>query len=82
MSTQDFFYLVASFGFIILVGFISYAAFHLARTLKSLKLLIDQTEDITSDINKVKNQLKSGIAKLVIAGLSALKKRGGDSKNE
>ncbi len=61
MSTQDFLFISLGVGFLILVGFLSYAAYHLAITLKSAREVIDNAEDITNDVRAMKNQLKGGM---------------------
>lgn len=60
MSIQDFLFVSLSLGFLILVGFISLAAFRAAQTLRSMKFLIDNLEDTSRDINSLKNNLKFG----------------------
>lgn len=82
-TTQDLLYIALSVGFLVLVGFLSYAAYHLAQALQSLKLVLDQTEDITRDVQKVKNQLKHGVISAVTAVLGMfLKKEGGENNGK
>jgi CHASE3 domain sensor protein len=68
MTTQDFLYISLSLGFLCLVGFSCYMLYHLTQTIKSAKRVVDNTEDITSDVMNAKNQLKSG----VLSGVSSL----------
>lgn len=57
---QEFLYYILTLGFIVLVFFISFAAWETARTLKSLKKLIDEVEDTTRDVNLIKDKIKFG----------------------
>jgi len=76
MSIQDFLYLSLAFGFIALASFLSFAAFQLAITLKSLKQILDSVGDISKDIESVKNQIKTGVLTAFLTGLNIfLKKR-------
>jgi len=77
VTSQDFLFYILALGFIILVGFLSYAAYHLAEALKSLKLLIDNLEDTARDLNIVKNKIKLGALTSLVTLLRVfLKKRG------
>lgn len=81
MNLQDFLYLSLAVGFLILVGFISFAAYKLGKTLGSIKEVVDDAEDITHDVKAVKNQVKSGLITALMTGLNLattiLKKKGG-----
>jgi hypothetical protein len=61
MTSQDLLNISLSLGFLILVGFLCWGVINLVDTLKSVKRLVDNTEDITKDVRMVKNQLKSGV---------------------
>ena len=61
MSSLDFLYICLGIGFLILVGFISYASYHLVDTLKSVKGLADDYHYVVSDIKAVEKLLKSGL---------------------
>ncbi len=76
-TTQDLLYVCVALGFVVLVGYLSYAAYHLGQALKSLKLVLDETEDITRDVQKVKDQIKHGVASAATAALGVFLKRGG-----
>jgi len=77
VTSQDFLFYILAFGFIILVGFVSYTAYRLAEALKSLKVLIDNLEDTARDLNIVKNKIKLGaLTSLVTLLRMFLKKRG------
>lgn len=82
MNLQDFLYLSLAFGFLILVGFISFAAYRIGKTAESIKEVVDNAEDITHDVKAVKNQIKSGLVNTLMTGLNLitaiLKKKGGD----
>ncbi len=70
MSLLDFLYLSLAFGFLILVGFISFACYRLAKTLQSVDNLINNAEDIVKDIRDVKNHLKSGLITTFITAVN------------
>ncbi len=61
MNSLDLLHYSISFGFLILVGFFAYALYYLAQALKSLKHVLENTEDITNDVNMLKNGVKLGI---------------------
>ncbi|MDO8452797.1 MAG: hypothetical protein Q7S79_03540 [bacterium] len=81
MNLQDFLYLSLAVGFLILVGFISFAAFRLGKTLESIKRVVDNAEDITHDVKAVKDQIKSGLITTIMTALNlttaVLKRKGG-----
>ena len=62
-------------GFLILVGFISLAAYRLAKSLESLKVLIDNLEDTTKDLNIIKNKIKLGALTSIASLLKIFLKR-------
>lgn len=64
MPYQNFFYAALGVGFLILVGFISYAAYQLSLTLKELRFLIEDVDDTARDIQTIKNEIKFGFIKL------------------
>lgn len=61
MYYLDALYVVLAVGFAVLVGFISYAAFEVGKTLRSIREVIDDVKDITSDARFYKDQIKDGI---------------------
>ncbi len=61
MNPQEFFYFSLGFGFLILAGFLSFAAFYVGKSFKSLSQILEDTGDITRDVNMLKNGLKVGI---------------------
>jgi uncharacterized membrane-anchored protein YhcB (DUF1043 family) len=69
---MDFLYWALGIGFLVLVGFMAYVLYFLAQTLKSVKQVVDNAEDITQDVAKLKNSLKLGIFSLLS---KVLKKR-------
>ncbi len=74
MGSQDFLnYSVAS-GFLILVGFLSYVAFNLSKTLKETTSILTKVDDVAKDVDDLKNGIKSGILTLI----SMFIKKGGD----
>ncbi len=60
VTSQDILFYCLAVGFLVLVGFLSYAAYRLAETLESLKAVLDNIEDTTKDINLIKNKIKLG----------------------
>lgn len=48
-----------------LVGFVSYAAYHLAKSLKILQFILEDTKDFTHDIDSLKDTIKLGLFSLV-----------------
>lgn len=68
-------------GFLILVGFISYACFRLSQTLQSVNSLVQDAKSITHDVKSLKDQIELGLAKLLTtilnAGTMLLNKKGG-----
>ncbi|OGE14650.1 hypothetical protein A2111_02505 [Candidatus Daviesbacteria bacterium GWA1_38_6] len=75
MSSQEFLYYSLAIGFIVLVGFISFAMFHLAESLKSLKVLLENIDDTTKDFNLIKNKIKLGALTAIGAALAAFLKQ-------
>ena len=65
MSSLDFLYLSLAIGFLVLVGFISYAAFNLSQTLKKLTSILVKVDDVVKDADDLKNFVKSGILNLI-----------------
>ena len=64
MTSQDILYYSLAIGFLILVGFVSYAAFSLSKTLKKLTSILEKVDDITKDVDELKNFIKYGILAL------------------
>jgi len=54
---------------------LSYAAFNLSKTLTRLTLILDKIDDITKDVDELKNYVKGGI--LYLKGMFS--KKGGES---
>ena len=73
MVSQDFLYYSLGVGFLILVGFLSYTAYQLAQSLKTLNLILQNAEDITNDVDMLKNGVKFGFLNI----LSMFLKKGG-----
>lgn len=61
MISQDFLFYSLGLGFLILVGFISYAAFNLSKTLKEATSILVKVDDITKDVESLKDVIKNGI---------------------
>lgn len=78
MNSQDILYYSLAAGFLILVGFVSYAAFNLSRTLKELTSILARVDDITKDVEEFKNYIKQGIFYLK----SLFTKKGGEKNGK
>jgi hypothetical protein len=65
MISQNFLYYSLGVGFLILVGFLSWAAFSLSKTLKRLTSILEKADDLAKDADDLKNYAKSGIMYLV-----------------
>jgi len=74
MFSLNLLYYSLAIGFLILVGFLSYAAFNLTQTLKELNLILKRVDDITHDVEDLKNGVKVGFAYLK----KVLARKGGD----
>jgi len=61
-------------GFLILVGFLSYAALSLSKTLKKLTSILIKVDDVAKDADDLKNYIKQGILYLT----KFFVKKGGD----
>ncbi len=76
LTTLDVLYISLSLGFLVLVGFVSFTSLKLARTLDSLKLLIDDIDDAANDVKNLKNQLKAGALSATSLILGLLSRKG------
>jgi hypothetical protein len=65
MNSLNFLYASLGIGFLVLVGFISYAFFNLSQALKQSTSILKKVDDITKDVNNLKNLIKSGILYLL-----------------
>jgi len=74
MMSLNFLYYSLGIGFLVLVGFVSYAAFNLSRTLKKLTSVLIKVDDVAKDADDLKNLIKSGVLGLV----SMFVKKGGE----
>ena len=64
MASQDFLFYSLGFGFLILVGFLSYAAFRLAESFRTLTQILQTVEDVSNYIDKLASVIKVGILNL------------------
>jgi hypothetical protein len=72
MSSQEFLFYALGIGFLVLVGYSCYLLYNLTQAVKTLKSVIEDAEDITKDVSKLKNTIKLGLFNL----LSSLIKKG------
>lgn len=61
MFSLNFLYYSLAIGFLVLVGFLSYAAFTLSQTLKESTSILEKVNDMARDAEELKNFIKSGI---------------------
>jgi hypothetical protein len=78
MTSLNFLYYSLGIGFLILVGFLSYAAFSLSRSLKELTSILVKINDIAKDAEELKNYIKQGILYLK----DLFTKKGGDKNDK
>lgn len=65
MTSQDFLYYSLGAGFLILVGFFSYSAYNLSKSLKETTSILRKVDDITKDVESLKDVIKNGILYLL-----------------
>lgn len=75
MATQDFLFYALGIGFLVLVGFLSYASYWLAQSLKALTRTVQNAESITSDIFALRNWLEFSFLKLISTFINVLHKK-------
>ena len=61
LTILDLLYISLTIGFLILVGFVSYAAYQLGQTLKSIRRVANEVEGTTRDIEIIKDEIKYGL---------------------
>lgn len=64
MTSLDILYYSLSVGVIVLVGFISYFLFQIAETVKHLKTVARDAENVTHDLFLLKDGVKKGVRRL------------------
>lgn len=65
MTSLNFLYYSLGIGFLILVGFISYAALSLSETLKRSTSILIKIDDLAQDADNLKNMIKNGVLGLL-----------------
>lgn len=78
MIPLDFLYYSLGIGFLILVGFLSYAAISLSQTLKRMTSILVKVDDITKDVEDLKDFIKNGVIYLK----NILVKKGGEKNDK
>lgn len=78
MASQDFLNYSLGIGFLILVGFASYSFYNLSQTLKESTSILTKIDDITKDVESLKDVIKNGILYLI----SMFSKKGGDKNGK
>lgn len=61
MVSLNFLYYSLGVGFLVLVGFLSYAAYNLSQTLKESTSILKKVDNIAKDAEELKNFIKNGI---------------------
>jgi hypothetical protein len=82
MVSLNFLYYSLGIGFLILVGFLCYAAFSFSKGLKDITSILDKIDDVVKDADELKNFIKSGVLNLINMFLKKKQsaKRAADSK--
>jgi uncharacterized protein YoxC len=75
MVSLNILYYCLAIGFLVLVGFLSYAAFSLSKSLKELTSILVKVDDMAKDAEELKNFIKNGILYLK----EMFVKKGGDT---
>ncbi len=65
ITSQDFLFYSLGVGFLILVGFSSYSFYNLSKLLKETTSILTKVDDITKDVESLKDVIKNGILYLV-----------------
>ena len=65
MSSLDFLYYSIGAGFLLLVVALIYLIFHLIKTLEIVRFMIEDTQDLTSDLVEIKDHFKVAILGLL-----------------
>lgn len=65
MNSLNFLYYSLGIGFLILVGFCSYSFYNLSKSLKEVTSILTKVDDITKDVESLKDLIKSGLLYLV-----------------
>lgn len=75
---MDILYYALAIGFLIFVGFVSFALYRLGLALETLSRVLREVEDITRDIDSAKNFLKVGILGFIDRLLGGSRRGGGE----
>lgn len=65
MDSANFLNYSIAIGFLVLVGFISYSAYSLAKSLKEATSILSKVDSITKDVESLKDIIKTAIIYLV-----------------
>jgi hypothetical protein len=78
MSSLDALYYALAGGFLIFVGFISFALYRLGIALETLNRVLQEVEDVARDVSSAKNFLKVGLLGIVDRLLGGPRRGGGE----
>ena len=65
MESINFLHYSLGVGFLLLAGFISYAFYNLASSFKETTSILKKVDDITKDVERLKDIIKNGILYLL-----------------
>ncbi len=65
MNALNFLYYSLGVGFLVFVGFASYTLFNLSKTLKTSTSILLKVDEITKDVESLKDIIKNGIIYLL-----------------
>jgi hypothetical protein len=65
MESINFLHYSLGVGFLLLAGFISYAFYNLANSFKETTSILKKVDDITKDVESLKDVIKNGILYLL-----------------
>lgn len=71
----DFLYYSLALGFLVLVGFISYAMYQLGQTLKSVQRITNGVEHFTHDLQITKERMKLSALNVIMGLISLFRRR-------
>lgn len=77
MTTADFFYIVTSLSFLILIATGIFVAIHVVQTLKAVRSVLEKVDNAASDLSQVKNGIVYAVLNLISYAVGK-KKKGGD----
>lgn len=65
MISLNFLYYSLGIGFLVLVGFLSFAAYSLSESLKKISSILVKVDDVAKDAENLKDLIKNGVIYLM-----------------